>query len=264
MNSINNLLLICFICILMHSCDSSTHSQETNSEHWSSDIVLVDTFRNKLFLMDMHSFSSKTYATTYLGSIQDSIALVYCPEYVEGDLERSEIQIASFSSIEIYVDTSQTIGSIQKNSHRLPPPPGASPEQIEDYAKFRPHRGNVLSYPVFIKNTGLNRVLLGNTEFLPIFLEAKDSLGNWTTIQEPHKWRGCGMGLIYLYLDPQEILITACSRYAGDYLTKLRLAFHYDSREVYSNEFEGTINYGQFEADPNGLNLPERNFMFDK
>ncbi|MCH2046676.1 MAG: hypothetical protein MK212_21360, partial [Saprospiraceae bacterium] len=161
MNSINNLLLIFLTCILMQSCDSPTQSQQTNSEHWSSDIVLVDTFRNKLHLAEVEYFTSKIYAPMYWGEIQDSIILVYNSKYVGdrgefGFPNRDSFQIKSFSNLELYVDTSRDVGSAQYYTHPPPPPPGSSQKAIEDYekAEFKPYRGNVLSHPIFIRNTG--------------------------------------------------------------------------------------------------------------
>lgn len=98
------------------------------------------------------------------------------------------------------------------------------------------------AYPVMIMNIGTGNASICLGEEIPLFLEAKDSLGNWWPIEDPFFYF-CGVGLESVVLPPKEIAITSIPVYDGNYNTKLRLRFGHRI----SNEFFGRINYSQIE-----------------
>ena len=99
------------------------------------------------------------------------------------------------------------------------------------------------AYPVVIENNDEDTIIVGYGCYLPLITEAKDSLGNWKPIEE--KWiYFCGNGVGNIILPPNEIGLTATNIYHGNYATTLRL--NLDS--IYSNEFNGQINYRQFKS----------------
>jgi hypothetical protein len=99
------------------------------------------------------------------------------------------------------------------------------------------------AYPVLIKNIDIDTITIGYGHFIPLITEAKDSLGNWRAIEEEWKY-GCGNGVGSIILPPNEIGISATTIYQGDYKTKMRLRI----ADNFSNEYDGYINYRQFES----------------
>ncbi len=101
------------------------------------------------------------------------------------------------------------------------------------------------AYPLFIENKSEDTLEIGYGEYIPLLIEAKDSTDSWRVIQR-HFTYYCGTGIPFYFLPPGDILITSCKLFEGDYKTKLRIVYGF-SQMQYSNEFHGTINYGQFE-----------------
>lgn len=125
------------------------------------------------------------------------------------------------SSIEIRIDTSRII----KN------------EDIHVDGKNPYFKAN----PVMLINKEADTILIGYGDFVPLIMEAKDSLGNWKPIEE--KWTyTCGNGVGSIILPPGEIVITSAMIYNGDYLTDLRLRIGRN----FSKSYKGKINYRQF------------------
>jgi len=98
------------------------------------------------------------------------------------------------------------------------------------------------SYPVYMMNNDVENLTVGWGDIIPITKQAKDSMGNWRTVETAFTHM-CGTGLTALNLAPGEIIVTSTVLYQGDYKTKIRL--HYNG--VYSNEIVEYINYNQFE-----------------
>lgn len=113
-------------------------------------------------------------------------------------------------------------------------------KQLVDYGysegKFHP------AYPVLIQNLEKDTIQIGYDRFIPIILEAKDSTGTWKPIENMFRFM-CGMGIGSIILPPKEIVITSKRFFNGKYSTILRIKLGTN----YSNTFNGTINYSQFE-----------------
>jgi hypothetical protein len=99
------------------------------------------------------------------------------------------------------------------------------------------------AYPVLIENKENDTITIAYEDFVPLITEAKDSMGNWRPIEKDWIYT-CGNGVGTVILPPNEIVLSAAMIYHGHYSTTLRLRI--DS--TFSNEFEGSINYRQFES----------------
>lgn len=83
-------------------------------------------------------------------------------------------------------------------------------------------------------------------------IQAKDKHGNWRDIEYlPSSW--CGNSYHSLFLPPEYYWEFVIPKYTGEFKTKLRAELLYkrdhkqeESEVLYSNEFEGSINPGQF------------------
>lgn len=76
--------------------------------------------------------------------------------------------------------------------------------------------------------------------------EARDSDGNWYFI-EGFPSSGCGNSRHRVRLGPNEYWEFSAPRYQGDFKTKIRFRLGRTPEEIiYSNEFEGSIDPGQF------------------
>lgn len=135
------------------------------------------------------------------------------------------------------MDTSEIIGSGMdgKNTYSM----------TNDDVRSYNFKGKYKSYPVFIENVSNDTLSIGFGNRIYPIVEANDSLGNWRPIQKPGTYY-CGTGLQSFYLEPNNILISSCKLYDGDFYTKLRLVLITNTGMIKSNEFEGTINYPQF------------------
>lgn len=101
------------------------------------------------------------------------------------------------------------------------------------------------AHPVLLKNMEKDTVLLGVGSYeiyIPLILEAKDSLGIWKPIEKIKKFRGCGNGFRYGIIPKKQVVLTSSVIYHGDYKTDLRLKLGIN----YSKPFKGSIHYKQF------------------
>ena len=78
------------------------------------------------------------------------------------------------------------------------------------------------AYPVIIKNIEKDTVVLAIRDYVELVLEGQTKDG-WKPLKEPFRHRGCGNGLTYLLLPPNEILVTSIPVYTWKKATQLRL-----------------------------------------
>ncbi|MCB0514726.1 MAG: hypothetical protein R2798_04390 [Chitinophagales bacterium] len=238
--------------ILIWGCQNSSNKPINNPKIDINSIELIDTFKNKLLLDTANSITIAEFHPTYIGVAKNSILLNYWSDEIEyRTMDWQEYKDPDSNDLEIYVDTSQIIGSVNKFSISLPPPPlnyENDPKEIdneEDKQEKKNYRGEIKSYPVFVKNKTKDTLDVGYGEYIPLIIEAKDNSGNWKPIQKPYIYR-CGTGLTNYFLPPNEIIITSCKLFEGDYETKMRVTFGFDNTTS-SNEFKGKMNYKQFD-----------------
>lgn len=117
----------------------------------------------------------------------------------------------------------------------------AAPEQGALYSPE--HEG----FKLFLVNTtGEERWFSAVDSHLYILQEAQDKDGNWKPVEaEPTSW--CGNSYHRVRLGANEFWAFAAPRYSGSFHTKLRFRLGRDeTTPVYSNEFDGSVNPGQF------------------
>lgn len=112
------------------------------------------------------------------------------------------------------------------------------------------------AFPVLIQNKSADTVTIGYGDHIPLIAEAKTTEGVWKPIEKRFVY-GCGVGLHFIILPPDEIVITSQLIYSGTFKTKLRIKMG----RHYSEEFPGAINPSQFESpyDANGIRKPKPN-----
>ena len=90
------------------------------------------------------------------------------------------------------------------------------------------------AYPVIIKNTQKDTILITTSTYIELVLEGAGK-GGWKSLIKPVQHQGCGNGLRYLLLPPNEILVTSVPIYKWKKKTSLRLKLG----ENYSAVFTG-------------------------
>ncbi|MEQ9217742.1 MAG: hypothetical protein RLO17_06865 [Cyclobacteriaceae bacterium] len=113
---------------------------------------------------------------------------------------------------------------------------------------YKPPKKIVDAYPVLIENISDT---VRNVETLEgwifILQEAKDKEGNWRPIEYIDYRAVCGNSHGNEKILPDEYLISKIYRYNGNFQTKLRVRFSTHKEVYFSNEYDGWINYSQFE-----------------
>lgn len=207
---------------------------------------LVDTFNGELHLLRDTCITTASYHPYYVGQPKASITLKrpYAEEDYH-DLDKSELpELARRwdraawqpGAMEVLVDTATVIATkkpldlwhLAKEAQQGAQPPTHHP-----------------GYAVYIRNNSDERVGLQYGTYLPLILEAQDSLKEWRALEAPFIYY-CGTGLRYPSLAPGHIAITACPIPSGSFKTQLRLKFGWKSDFTTSNEFTGSIDYRQF------------------
>ncbi|NBA88429.1 hypothetical protein GVN16_21830 [Emticicia sp. CRIBPO] len=100
------------------------------------------------------------------------------------------------------------------------------------------------THPVYVFSKGLKPVFIGISYSFLFILEAKDPSGQWKPIE--FKFHPCGTGDVGMLIFPGEIGITVVTVYSGPFKTKMRLRMDSEPLNIYSNEFEGSIELSQF------------------
>lgn len=183
----------------------------------------------------------------YIGEKKTEIETDYWNTFQNFKLSFS-FRYAKPQDINIFVDTSRIIRSVTREYIR-PPLPDSTDIQDWFSENGKYYVSAVQAYPVFIENLADDTLTIGagnGKPYVSLKLEGIDSTGKWSKIQNIYMHR-CGNGLKSLYLPSNNILITSCRLFEGNYRTKMRLASPYTFEDfIYSNEFWGTVNYKQF------------------
>ena len=235
-NAIPLLVIIMFTC----KNQNSISNNQNKLENLLKEIELVDTFTKTLQLERADRLIVANYHPLYIGPKKDSILLSYSSSMVKNrTIGQGSYRIPRKGDLKIYVNSSKVIGS---GSNQIL---NKDQEVITDW-KYVNSRGETSSHPIIVENKSRDTLNIGYGEHIPMTLEALDSLSKWRPIQQ-HYTYSCGTGLPNFYLPPGELLITYCQQYDGDFKTKLRVVFGFGTTN-YSNEFDGKIDYKQFEC----------------
>ena len=108
--------------------------------------------------------------------------------------------------------------------------------------------GEYNGFSVFLGNsTGCDIVLSSVDGHLPIVRQAKDENGRWRPIEYLVTSR-CGNSYVGRLLPAGHYWTFVAPEYTGSFRTTMRFALNPEGHPIYSNEFEGAINPGQFDG----------------
>jgi len=226
------------------------------------EISNVSTERTKVTVIDTSSFKVRPYvfnsdnqvgdySLLYIGAYSDS---VYADHKLENafsvdpfdTLNSFEHVIANYGDeIEpYYIDW---LYAISYPESAVNPDIGKIIIKIDTGAVVKKHNLDSFAYnqafPVAIENISLDTVNIGYHRFilkLSLVAEAKDSTGEWKSIEERMPW-GSGTGLNSVVLPPSGLAISSIPIYNGDFKTKVRLRMY----DIVSNEINSQIDYDQ-------------------
>ncbi|WP_380290750.1 hypothetical protein [Hyunsoonleella rubra] len=184
-------------------------------------------------------------------------------DYYSGSFLKDEKFMSD--SIKVFVDTTHVnfhLGEQSVISH-FPPPPPPQTDNKRDSIYFKEiydraileheNRGRThyKTYPLFVYNSSRRSTVIQRPMFNDLFfiVEALDSLKIWRPIEY---WEQrtvlCGTGHRDYLLKPKHFIVSAVKRYHGDFKTKLRVRFTSFNKVFFSNEYEGWMNYSQFDT----------------
>lgn len=236
------IIISIFLCLIFIISCKEEKSKPYIVQNEFLNIKLIDSFSNKLILDTNQRLISSNFHPMYIGKLDSSININYnSVNIVQRTNGKKTYRYPDTNELLIFIDTSKIIGSAFVKTYISSPPPGDTTEYIIEIMDYR---GFYKSHPVFIKNLSKDTLSIGYGDFIPLIIEAKDSNNIWSPIQRRYIY-DCGTGLTDFYLPNDEILITSCQLFDGDYNTKLRLVFDGNSKQ-YSNVFDGYIHYSQF------------------
>ncbi len=229
------------------ACSNAENQFDLNAEldnRLFSSIELIDTLAHALHPDTAWFVSTAVFYPLYMGVQKDVVSIDHDANYNQySTIDWDQYKRPDSSALSIFVDTSRFIASLNKFALPPPPPPGLGDEvKYEDWVDHQ-YGKKIKSYPVFIKNVSQDTLKIGYGSFINLLIEAKDSIGNWRAIQREYYYP-CGTGLSNYFLPPNEMAITSCKLFHGDYETTLRVVFAWPEN-VCSNEFSGKINYKQ-------------------
>jgi hypothetical protein len=168
-------------------------------------------------------------------------------------------------SVLIYVDTSYNdFHSNEMNKLMVIPSPPPKPsdsiyEYDDDYFNnvefkeqwLKREKEHYNTIPVYVYNfSNSNRIISKPIVNGELFLQvqAKDKNGVWKPIEYNYiPGFICGTGHQDYLLEPKHFIVSTIKKYSGDYKTKMRVKFMSLQKIYYSNEFDGSINYSQFD-----------------
>ena len=121
--------------------------------------------------------------------------------------------------------------------------------KIKNKQRLKKHYNTL---PVFIYNqSDNNRVIVPsviNGE-LYLIVEALDKNNQWKPIEyNKVPRRICISDFQYYLLKPKHVMVSSILKYSGEYKTKMRVKVLNDQKLYYSNPFNGSINYSQFDT----------------
>lgn len=213
------------------------------------NIILIDTFPKKATRDTSYKKERSQFWINYIGNYKDTLSTSYFRPNLYDQINKFLTIEDPFKkdSFQIWVDT-------QKHITAYEPPLAGFEKTKKGIIMARYERSNYFfAYPIYIYNPSKDTVYIGHGERAPLNLQAKDSLGFWKNILV-YGPIPCPTGETKNYLYPNQLILSSCKLFEGDYYTDLRITFNY-SGKYHSNSFKGYINYTQFESEP---------FLFDQ
>lgn len=215
------LLLFSFSIAEMYLSVSTKKSNPVDRETKRTFPFIVDAPEERTVFKENFEMTTAQYSFLYLGPWKDTIAY----DFEVNDRLRSysfelsifsELRNSSTSQLLVQIDTTQIIK--------------IKTSKATDIALY------YHAYPVMVKNTTKDSIVIGTAGNLNAVLEALDSNQKWRPLELKQRYI-CGVGLTNVVLPPNYIGITAVAVPHGSWPTTLRLKL--DS--TISNEIQGAI-----------------------
>lgn len=171
--------------------------------------------------------------------------------------------ISSTNNVELYVDTGHNFAGkfreafpmksfiieLDEDGNEIPKKPYQAPYN------------EVIKIPVYIHNSSDSiQAIEKHDGRLVIIQEALTKNGEWKPI-EYFEYSGCGNSYGSIGLDTNSFLLFGIPKYFGSFDTKLRVRLKTNGKIILSNEFEGSINPGQFEVDSSTIRYGHNRYL---
>lgn len=239
MKPMKKFLLLCLFGISF-SCGKKDNIKSTKTKTMPSFPVILKTkgleeYINRYCQKDEWNLPYISYRCFYVGPVRDSLPIVqvsWDSDLAPTNLEWSPIRrlVSNYHGPDLFrAEDFWTYLHLQD-----------SPLCRMDI-RFDTTQNFESCFPVMITNLEPDSVVVGYGDHPFLYLEAKDSLGNWKAI-EFHRPIGCSTGMGFWALAPGHCIITLAPRYSGSYKTKFRFRIGKNM----SKSFSGWMDYKQF------------------
>lgn len=217
MKILNKLLFIYFI-ITVSGCKTENPDKGLSIPYLTNDFV-----SNKNLFLDTSYIIKKGHIIKYIGKLTDTIQLEYAifPShnlplkdssgnsskefdsfFLKWNSDKEYSYVDSSSKIDIYIDTNSLISHLEYES-----------------------------IPVFIINNDKDTLKIGYGDEIPLTTELLID-GNWKTIRKEFKY-DCPVGMNYVILPPNQILIVSTPNYKFHSQKKLRIKLKNHTSNIY-------------------------------
>lgn len=203
---------------------------ETVSEPLSeitSKIVLINPLEQKGDFKRAHYCQEGNFNPLYMGAMQDTILLNH--DYLFdtcGICFEPSVSFGFMEPHDLHLDTCQTI-TIRTAGY--------------DFENESFSEGLNLAYPLYMRNTSSDTIIIGLGNHISLVLEAKNQFGEWQVIETIYNYI-CGTGLNFIISYPDQVTVTAVPIYQGSFKTQCRVRLG----KSISESFEASIDLTQF------------------
>lgn len=256
--------------LLMASCQEAVKNQENMSSEsdqiepmiWprltnfsqNGSVIQTDKQLNstcKLFNMRLHLGEPLKYNDSLFNNHRAVL-------FIDDPLELKKIRKNQTEQhLKLYVDTAQSY-DVKFRTHQMP-----MPEVYDSLTKTFISQENknpfdrVLEYPVYLYNFGDSSELIElHDGTVQVIQEALNPDGEWQAIEYFH-FSGCGNSFNDVLLRSNELFVFGIHRYKGSFHTQFRLRMKTGNQTLFSNEFNGSVQLGQF-------NKPNSSYEFNR
>jgi hypothetical protein len=167
--------------------------------------------------------------------------------FIDDPFELNKIRkIQTEQYLKLYVDTAQSY-DVKFRAHQMP-----MPHVYDSLTKTFKAQENknpfyrVLEYPVFLYNFGDSSELIElHDGTVQVIQEALNPDGEWQAI-EYFQFSRCGNSFNDVLLRSNELFVFGIHRFKGSFQTQFRLRMKTGNQTLFSNEFYGSVQLGQF------------------
>jgi len=216
--------------LLLSSCRQSENQVQVFN---TGGFVLVDTILKGNKLLNFEEQYSH-YPIYFIGSQSDTVKIGnrYKVGHIKWSNDNNIFSCRKYTvnNLKLFVDTSiKTTSTVEYFS--------------ENYKTFDSTR-SFKSYLLTLQNASDSSLYLGRTfELYYLTRQVKNKDGQWVSLDKNlSEAELCLTGQPTITLQPKDIIISKCKRYAGSFLTDFRFAFGTKNNVVYSNIFKDFID----------------------